>query len=241
MIDQFARATNSRLNHGKALLFDLDGTLVDSAPDLAEALKQTFLTLKLKPHDEKQVRQWIGNGVDKLLHCALTNSMNDMASGDDFWRARNIFFSDYEKQSGCHSTLYPGVKQALSSFAKQKRLMACITNKNRRFTLPLLEKLGIRDYFSVIVCGDDLSNKKPHPEPLLFAANQLNIKAKDCVMIGDSVSDIGAANAAKMPIVCVDYGYSQGMNLAAMEIDGMVSDIRKINHYFDDALARQCR
>lgn len=218
--------------NAEAIFFDLDGTLVDSAPDLLEALNRTLLALGLKTRSLQQVHQWIGNGVNKLLHRGLTNSMNGIASGDDFWRAKNIFKIEYEKQSGRKSTLYSGVHETLNKIGHQSKLMVCITNKDRRFTLPLLKKLEIHDFFDVIVCGDDLSNKKPHPEPLLYAAKKLNVKPEQCVMVGDSTSDVGAANAANIPVVCVDYGYSQGIDLSQLNIDVMISNIQQIESYF---------
>lgn len=216
----------------EVVLFDLDGTLVDSAPDLRQALNKTLLALDIKPRSLQQVHQWIGNGVNKLLHRGLTNSMDGIASGDDFWRAKSIFNIEYERQSGRESTLYPGVMQTLEKLSSHSIIMVCVTNKDRRFTLPLLKKLDILRYFDVVVCGDDLSNKKPHPEPLLYAANKLNIKPEKCVMVGDSASDIGAANEAKIPIICVDYGYSQGIDLNKLNIDVMISNIKQIENYF---------
>jgi len=227
------------INKPQAILFDLDGTLVDSALDLTEALRHTFITLDLEAPSEKKVSEWIGNGIDKLLHRALTNSINGVASDDDFWRAKNIFFTEYEKQSGNQSKLYLGVEQTLAHFFQENILMACVTNKDRRFTLPLLDKLRIKNHFSMIVCGDDLNNKKPHPEPLIFIANKLNVDIKKCLMVGDSASDIYAANAAEMPVFCVTYGYSQGINLETLKVDAMISDMREIEHYFINKSIKQ--
>lgn len=224
--------TRGIVDNPEAILFDLDGTLVDSAADLKQALNQTLLALGMKPRSTQQVHQWIGNGVNKLLHRGLTNSMDGIASDDDFWRAKNIFNIEYERQSGRESSLYPGVMQSLDKLSTYSILMVCVTNKDRRFTLPLLKKMDILQYFDVIVCGDDLNNKKPHPEPLLYAVNKLNIKPEKCVMVGDSASDVGAANAAKIPMICVDYGYSQGIDLNKLDIDVMISSIHQIEKHF---------
>jgi len=215
----------------EAILFDLDGTLVDSAPDLTSALNHTLEILGLKTHSEEKVRGWIGNGVEKLLHRGLTDSLNGIATGDDFWRAKNIFYSRYKEQSGHYSRLYPKVITTLKSLGKKGIRIACITNKDRCFTLPLLENLAIRKYFDIVVCGDDLTNKKPHPEPLLYAASRLGTTADSCIMVGDSASDVGAAVAAKMKVICVDYGYSQGINLSSLEINGMISNVNQIEDY----------
>ncbi len=224
----------------EAILFDLDGTLVDSAPDLTAALNHTLEILDMKIHDESKVRGWIGNGVEKLLHRGLTDSHNGIASGDDFWRAKNIFYSRYKEQSGQYSKLYPGVVETLKRLNQKGIGLACITNKDRCFTLPLLENLAISQYFQQVVCGDDLTNKKPHPEPLLYAASRLGTTPDKCLMVGDSASDVGAAVAAKMPVVCVDYGYSQGINLSSLEINGMISNINQLEDYISNLSLEKC-
>jgi len=217
----------------KAILFDLDGTLVDSAPDLAAALNTTMGILDHNKVDLDDVKAWIGNGVDKLVQRALDTVMDskdlkNSESDDNFWRAKTVFYSQYEKQSGNLSKLYSNVIGTLEELKRSKIHLACITNKSRCFTLPLLDKLGIRKYFDVVVCGDDLTNKKPHPEPLLHAANKLSVLPDQCLMIGDSSSDVKAANAANMPILCVDYGYNQGIDLNTFKIDGMISDLTEV-------------
>jgi len=217
----------------KAVLFDLDGTLVDSAPDLSAALNATLKILDLDSVSLVDVETWIGNGVDKLLQRALaqvtsTKITDGIDKNDNFWRAKTVFYSQYEKQSGELSKLYPDVIETLEDLKNSRILLVCITNKSRCFTVPLLDKLGIKNYFDVVVCGDDLSNKKPHPEPLLHAANQLGISPDQCLMVGDSSSDAKAAVAASMPIICVDYGYNQGIDLNTFEIDGMISNISEI-------------
>jgi len=226
----------------RAILFDLDGTLVDSAPDLAAALNVTLGILDHSKVDLIDVKTWIGNGVDKLLQRALTklmdrNNSTNFENDDDFWRAKSIFYSQYEKQSGDLSKLYSNVIETLQELKRNKTGLACITNKSSCFTLPLLDKLGIRKYFDVVVCGDDLTNKKPHPEPLLHAANKLGVLPEQCLMIGDSSSDVKAANAANMPVLCVDYGYNQGVDLSTFKIDGMISDLTEVLNY--DGLERE--
>ncbi|MDQ7048907.1 MAG: phosphoglycolate phosphatase [Enterobacterales bacterium] len=224
----------------EAILFDLDGTLVDSAPDLTAALNHTLKILQMEPRSEKKVRGWIGNGVEKLLHRGLTDSHNGVATGDDFWRAKNIFYSRYKEQSGQYSKLYPKVIETLQNLRQKGIRLACITNKDRCFTLPLLENLAISEYFDIVVCGDDLTNKKPHPEPLLYATSRLGSIPDQCLMVGDSASDVGAAVAAKMKVICVDYGYAQGINLSSLEINGMISNINQIEDYVRSVSLEKC-
>jgi len=223
---------NSEVNRAyQAVLFDLDGTLVDSVIDIAIAVDQTFMAFGKEKVSEESVRGWIGNGVERLVHRALTHSMDLDAPEDEFKPVVEYFYDAYEKQSGCESKLYQGVAETLELFSLKKFKMVCITNKSRRFTIPLLEKLGIAEYFSVVVCGDDLANKKPHPEPLIYSAKQLNLKPHQCLMIGDSANDVSAANSAEVDIICVDYGYAQGVNLAELKIKTLVSEFKDIEKY----------
>ena len=224
----------------KAILFDLDGTLVDSATDLAIALKNTFLVMGLKPHSELKVRQWIGNGVNKLIHRGLTNSMDGIAEETEFAKTREIFNEAYMNQIGEESELYPGVTAELENFKKAGIKTACITNKDRNFTLQVLEKIEIKKYFDVVVCGDDLDNKKPSPEPLLFAAKKLSVSAVECLMIGDSKTDVKSANAAGIEIICVDYGYAQGENLKTLKIKAMISSFSEISDCWEMNSYKNC-
>lgn len=211
-----------------AIFFDLDGTLVDSAIDISLALASAFTKLGLAAHKEAKVRTWIGNGIDKLLHRALTDSFDGIADDESFQKLRSVFFVEYERQSGYESTLYSNVETVLKTLSTKKIPMVCITNKNRCFTIPLLEKLGIAEYFQLIIGGDDVTNKKPHPESLNYAANYLKVDKNKCLMIGDSKNDVLAANQAGVDIICVDYGYAQGENLEELNIKSLISDFSEI-------------
>ncbi len=224
----------------KAVFFDLDGTLVDSAADLAAALKSTFMELRISPHSEQKVQQWIGNGVDKLLHRALTDSMTDEANSILFTKARKIFRKAYLQQIGNRSKLYDGVLETLNNYQSIGIKMACITNKDRIFTVKLLQKIKIISYFEIIICGDDLDKKKPNPEPLLFAAKTLKLKPWQCLMVGDSKSDVVSANAANIDIICVDYGYTQGENLETMKINSLITNVKEISHSWKNIFIKRC-
>lgn len=212
-----------------AVFFDLDGTLVDSALDLTIALKNTFDILGLKPHPEVKIKQWVGNGVDKLIHRALTDSMDGIAEKDKFDVARRIFDESYSLQAGRSCNIYPGVLKCLENLKQQHIKLVCITNKDRKFTEILLKESDLDKYFDVLVCGDDLAAKKPDPSMLLFAAEKTNEKIANCLMVGDSKSDVLAANRANIPIVCVSSGYSQGVDLKSMQIQGYISDLSKLD------------
>jgi len=220
--------------HLRAIFFDLDGTLIDSAPDISSALELTFQALKIEPHSEQKVRQWVGNGVEKLLHRALTNSMDGTAEENIMNKARDVFFKEYKKNIGLYSKLYEGVEETLTKLSKQHFLLACITNKNRAFTIPLLEKLKVKNYFNTIVCGDDVKHKKPAADHLLAGTRQLGVTVDQCLMVGDSKTDVTAANNANMNIICVDYGYNQGENLNSLKIHSLISDFREIQPLLTD-------
>ena len=233
MVELFSRAP-------EAILFDLDGTLVDSASDLTIALKNTFGVLGIKAHSELKVRQWIGNGVDRLIHRGLTDSMEGIAEEQLFKKTKEIFFEAYKNQIGEYSQLYNGVLKQLEHYKSMGINMACITNKDRIFTRQLLEKINIKQYFDVVICGDDLEHKKPSPEPLIFATKKLSVLPRHCLMIGDSVSDIKAANAAGIDIICVDYGYAQGENLKQFNIKALISNFREIDAYWEQNSYKNC-
>jgi len=211
-----------------AILFDLDGTLVDSAPDISHALATSFKALGLRAQSDGKVRQWVGNGIDKLIHRALTDSMDGIAEQNTFSQVKTLFFEHYKDNIGRRSKVFSGVTETLQKLSEKKILLGCVTNKDRLFTLLLLEAMNIKSYFKTIVGGDDVKHKKPDPEPLLFAAKQLGVESRQCLMIGDSKTDVSAANNADIDIVCVNYGYAQGVDLSQLNIQAMISNFTEI-------------
>ncbi len=212
----------------QAILFDLDGTLVDSAPDIAHALSCTFSELGMKPRSDAKVRQWVGNGIDKLLHRAITDSMNGIVEEEIFSQIKARFFEKYKSNVGCHSEVFAGVKETLQTLSDKNISLGCVTNKDQVFTLLLLEKMNIKQYFKTIIGGDDVKNKKPAADALVLAAEQLNVPIDQCLMIGDSKTDVSAANNANIDIICVDYGYAQGVNLSQLKIKALISNFQEI-------------
>ena len=197
------------------IIFDLDGTLIDSAPDLAESVNHMLTKLGRKPFDEATIRSWVGNGAQMLVKRALSGSKDPKPLSQTFFKeALSIFLEHYEQNLVNKTTLYPGVKETLKSLSHKR--LAIATNKPERFVKPILQKLGI-DCFDVVVGGDSLHAKKPDPAMLHYILQKTC--AKEALMVGDSKNDILAAKNAGLPCVAVTYGYNQGENLQSLKPD----------------------
>ena len=195
------------------LCFDLDGTLVDSVPDITFSVNEMLEQLQLNIVDEAVARTWIGNGAAKLIERALTHVLADMPSGELLEKAKALFFIAYEKNIAVKTVVYPDCIEVLEYFVNLDIPLACVTNKPRKFTPPLLEKLSMDSYFKAVVCGDDLSTQKPEPGMLLEAVRQLGGEPHAGYMIGDSETDIATANSAGTGAIYVSYGYNRGVSV----------------------------
>ncbi|MFV2031576.1 MAG: phosphoglycolate phosphatase [Gammaproteobacteria bacterium] len=207
------------------LLIDLDGTLVDSAPDLAYCIDQTMLQLNIPVRGEQAVRCWVGNGLDRLLKRALVNALDGEPDPGLYQEALPLFNSFYASNVSVRSRLYDGVLPGLDYLQRQGYRLACVTNKAREFTLPLMDDLGIAGYFELIICGDDTAKKKPDPLPLLTAAEKMQVSPRRSLMLGDSVSDVQAARAAGLQIVCLSYGYNHGEDIRSYGPDAVIDSM----------------
>lgn len=221
------------LRRPRLILIDLDGTLVDSVPDLAWCVNETLIRLGMSPHAESAVRQWVGNGVDRLVERALVNDIDGMPAASLRERALPIFYELYAEHTAERSRLYPGVKAGLLAFSAMDCHIGCVTNKAERFTLPLLEKLGILSQFELVVSGDRLPERKPSPRPLLYAAEYFRVAPDDSTMVGDSRSDVAAARAAGFQIVCVSYGYNHGIDIREEHPDAVVDSMDEVVALFE--------
>ena len=192
---------------GSAVIFDLDGTLVYSAPDIASSMGHALIRVGRPALGPAQIRSYIGNGAHCLVHRSLTGDVNGVADDALFDAAKAHFFDHYKNNCCRHSTLYTSVIETLHTLHNDGYLLACVTNKSSQFTEMLLTHFGLKHFFSVTVSGDSLDVKKPAPGQLLYVAEQWGISARECVMVGDSVTDILAAHNANMPVICVSYGY----------------------------------
>ncbi|MFT7675729.1 MAG: phosphoglycolate phosphatase [Gammaproteobacteria bacterium] len=213
------------------ILFDLDGTLVDSVPDLALAIDLMMDDLNLPRRGTEAVLNWVGNGIETLVHRAITNDLNACADDVIFTRAMPIFSDHYARVNGIRSHLFDGVNEGLVYLQGQAYRLGCVTNKARAFTLPLLDTLGISKWFEVIVCGDDLIVKKPDPLPLLTAAKSVGADPTRSLMIGDSVSDVRAARAAGFQIICMSYGYNHGEDIRSLNPDAVINSMAELKQF----------
>ena len=215
----------------KLVMIDVDGTLVDSVPDLAYCVDQMMIRLEMPIRGEEKVRHWVGNGVPRLVERALTDELDGFPSQEAFDKAYPIFLDLYAQNSSVRSTLYEGVIEGLDYLKSKDCLLGCVTNKAEQFTLPLLKSLGIIDYFGIVISGDTLEKKKPDPLPLIHGANFFKINPKECLMLGDSVSDVKAARAAGFQIICMSYGYNHGNNIADENPDLVIDSMNQLRDH----------
>lgn len=213
------------LKKPQMILIDVDGTLVDSVPDLAYCVDEMMKALGRPVHGEAKVRNWVGNGVERLVKRSLLGQLDGDPDGTDFEKALPIFLDLYSKNVSGRSALFPGVREAIDYFKGQHYRLGCVTNKATQFTIPLLEDMGIHDEFDYIVCGDTLPKKKPDPLPLLHAAEHLGVTPENSLMIGDSISDVKAARAAGFQIICMSYGYNHGEDIRNYHPDLVVDSM----------------
>lgn len=197
----------------KMVLFDLDGTLVNSLPDLAYCVDEMMRQQGLAPAGLELVGQWVGNGVERLVKRALTGDFNAEPPAELFASALPLFLRLYAANHSRSSKLYPGARTTLDWLHARGIPLACVTNKGASFTLPLLANLEIDYFFGLVLSGDSLPEKKPSPLPLMAAARHFRVAPANCLMVGDSRNDIQAARAAGFPVVAVSYGYNHGLDI----------------------------
>lgn len=212
----------------KMILIDVDGTLVDSVPDLAYCVDEMMKALNMPERGEANVRNWVGNGVERLVRRALIDQLDGEPDDALFAKAYPVFLELYEKNTSERSNLYPGVREGLDYLNSSGYQLGCVTNKAERFTMPLLKDMGIFADFKIIICGDTLEKKKPDPMPLLHAARFFNTPPEQALMIGDSVSDVKAARAAGFQIICMSYGYNHGMDIRDSHPDAVIDSMAEL-------------
>ena len=217
------------------VLIDVDGTLVDSVPDLAYCVDEMMKRLGREPWGEARVRDWVGNGVERLVRRALVGRLDGEPDETEFEQAYPVFLDLYADNTSKRSVLYPGVREGLDYLKRAGYALGCVTNKAERFTVPLLKDLGIHDDFAIVVSGDTLAHKKPHPEPLLHAARFFGVAPADSLMVGDSVNDVKAARAAGFMVACVPYGYNHGDDIRDAQPDLVIDTLADLRTELEKA------
>ncbi|SNT71034.1 phosphoglycolate phosphatase [Psychrobacter sp. LV10R520-6] len=207
---------SERLNNKHLLIFDFDGTLIDSVPDLADATNAMLTTLGKDTYSLDIIRNWVGNGSRMLVERALVGKV-DVLEGEltqeEADHAEQVFFDAYKNLSGSKTVAYPDVDSGLKKLQAAGYTLALVTNKPIRFVPKILQSFGWQDLFSEVLGGDSLPLKKPDPAPLLHVCEALNIMPKQAVMIGDSRNDILAGQNANMDTLGLSYGYNYGQDI----------------------------
>lgn len=214
---------------GKRLIaFDLDGTLIDSVPDLAVAVQQALHEVGLAKPSESLVRDWVGNGAQVLVERALTWALNMAPEAELQQSAYDAFMRHYGAAPNALTALYPGVSEALHALHEAGFVLALITNKPERFIAPILSHFDLLALFTATVGGDSLAEKKPSPMPLIHVAQTLDIAPSESVMVGDSRHDIAAGKAAGFATVALPYGYNHGEPIEQSHPDLLVASLREL-------------
>ncbi|SHK52342.1 phosphoglycolate phosphatase [Halomonas caseinilytica] len=219
---------HSLLDGIRLVAFDLDGTLVDSVPDLAAAVDAALCDLGMPARGESRVRDWVGNGSMVLIERALRDALGRDADPERCRQAHERFLVHYA-QRPCNATrLYPGVREALETLRGAGMILVLVTNKPEAFIAPILEHFELAGHFSLCLGGNSLVRRKPDPLPLTHAAEHFSISPANCLMVGDSRHDMAAGRAAGFRTLAVPYGYNHGEPVAASGPDGVVESLREL-------------
>lgn len=206
------------------VVFDLDGTLVDSAADIAEAVNRTRVDWSLPRHEEAVIRGWIGDGARALVASAFA----DAGMVVDLDEVMPGFMVHYADCLLLDPTVYPGVIETLEALRARGIAVAVCTNKPERFVRPLLDALALGEYFECIVGGDTLAERKPSAMPLLYVVDKFGLLPSQCLMVGDSLTDVQTAAAAGVPMALVSYGYLRGVDPHALPGVRVIDDLRAL-------------
>jgi phosphoglycolate phosphatase len=214
----------------KAILFDLDGTLIDSAPDLALAVNHMLTRIGREEISPTMIRSWVGNGARVLVQRGLSGqmAMTDNLDPELLEKSLAIFLDFYAKNLCVDTVTYPHVRSSLKILKAKGYQLAIVTNKPYDFIQPILDGLKLNGLFELLVGGDTLEKRKPDSSPLHYACKKLGVSVHQCVMVGDSKNDILAANAANMQSIGLSYGYNYGEDINEHDPDISFDDFADI-------------
>ncbi|MDQ7990703.1 MAG: phosphoglycolate phosphatase [Candidatus Dactylopiibacterium sp.] len=208
----------------RAIFFDLDGTLVDSVPDLAEAARRMLADLGEPARSDAEVATFVGKGIPVMVERALTVGRGPVTAAR-LADAVARFMTHYAGINGQRTRLYPDVAQTLEWLRARGYRLGVVTNKAETFIAPLLRELGILAYMDVLVGGDTLAQKKPDPEPLWHACAAVGVEPGEALMVGDSGNDALCARRAGLPVLLLTYGYNEGVAVDTEDCDGLLSTL----------------
>jgi len=207
-----------------AILIDLDGTLLDTAPELVESANRMLRDMGRPAGSQDLLTSYIGNGISWLVKRALTGDMHAEPDVTSYEEALPIFEKHYTELL-LQSKPFKGVVDGLDALKTAGFRLGCITNKVARYTEPLLKGIGLAHYFDIVLSGDSLPEKKPHPMPLLHAATFFGVPVEQVLLIGDSLNDALAARSAGCPVFCVPYGYNHGEPVDGLDVDAVIPNL----------------
>ena len=220
-------------------MIDLDGTLLDTVPDLAAAAERMLAALGLPLRTQQEIGSFVGKGIPKLVERCLDASAGAAPRAPALQaEALAHYYDFYAEESGRRTTIYPGVIKGLEQFLAMGLRLACVTNKAARFTLPLLDQMGLARYFELVVSGDTLARKKPDPMQLAHICAAFALAPAKVLLIGDSANDALAARAAGCPVWCVSYGYSEGGDVHDLDCDAIVASLSEAANILKDTKAK---
>ena len=212
------------------MLFDLDGTLLDTVADIALALNRVMVEYGVPPLPEEDVRRMIGRGSPILIERALIAQSRTMDGRTQAAMLERFFhhYGELEEMNEDSAQPYAGAAASLHTLHEAGLRTAVVTNKQYRFAAALLKRLGLFGWIDVVVGGDTCARRKPDPQPLLFACESLHLPPSESLMVGDSVNDVHAARAAGIPVVCVSYGYNEGRDPRTLDCDALLDSLAEL-------------
>ena len=216
----------ANLANRELILFDLDGTLVDSAFDLYRAMNMSLNALQLPSVTEQQVRTWIGKGTSLFCQSTLqhlTGNVNPVQH-----QLLQTFLSIYNAEPCLDTQVFHGVREFLQWGLEHNKKMICVTNKPEQPARMIVESLGLSEYFIDVVGGDRFEERKPHPRQLLFCMQQYQVAPAKTLMIGDSSNDVEAAKRAGIDCIVVSYGYNHGEDIHACQPQQVIDDFTEL-------------
>ena len=217
----------SRLQQRDVILFDLDGTLIDTAADMYRAMNLTLQQLGYPSVTEEQIREWVGQGTGKLCDRVLMHLFGHI-DAKQHQQLLESYLAVYEIELCVESQLFEGVLPFLKYCQSQQLDMACVTNKPEHLAKILLNKLEVDQYFRLVVGGDSLPKRKPDPLPLLHAMDFFQTQPEKTLMIGDSSNDVEAARRAGVDCVVMSYGYNHGEDISACQPQQVIDTLEAL-------------